>query len=242
MILSAWQERVDLAAAFRLAVRFGYHESIANHFTLAVSDDGDRFLVNPWGLHWAEIRASDILLVDGTGAVLEGEGEAETTSVCIHAPMHRRLPHARCVLHTHMPYATALTAVEGGRLEMINQSSARFYDQVAYDDEFNAMALSFDEGERICSALGNRSVLFMVNHGVTVTGRTVGEAFDALYYLERACEHQWMAMATGLPLKRMSDEVARTTARQWAQDGWGAEAHFAALKRLLDREGSDYAS
>ncbi len=233
--------RVDLAAAFRWAARLGYHEAIANHFTLALDESGERFLLNPWGMHFSEIRASDLLLVDSAGAVLSGTGKAERSAVCIHGPMHARLPHARCVLHTHMPYASALTAVAGGRLLPVNQNSARFYDQVAYDDEFNGIVLEQDEGERICSTLGNKSVLFMANHGVTVLGRTVADAFDALYFLEKACENQLLAMSTGLPLRAMSDQAARRTAEQWASGGWCAEDHFAALKRILDREEPEYA-
>ncbi|MFQ5935251.1 MAG: aldolase [Acidiferrobacterales bacterium] len=235
------QGRIDLAAAFRWAARLGYHESIANHFTLAVTDDGSRFLVNPWGLHFSEIRARDLLLVDGEGHVYAGDAKPERSAICIHAPMHARLPHARCVLHTHMPYATVLTTIEGGRLEMVHQSSARFYGQIAYDDSFNTMALGDDEGDRICRALGDKSILFMANHGVTMVGPTVAEVFDALYYLERACEHQVRAMLTGRALKPMSDEAARKTAEQWSHGAWSATEHFAALKRILDREEPDYA-
>lgn len=234
------QLRIDLAAAFRCAARFGMHESIANHFSVAVSDDGGEFLLNPWGKHFSEIRASDLLVVNARGEITEGEGEVDRSAVCIHGPMHARLPHARCVLHTHMPYATALACVEGGRLEAIHQNSARFYGQVAYDEDFDGLALEVSEGERLCAALGNRAILVMGNHGVTVLGRTVAEAFDQLYYLERACEIQVRAMSTGLPLRPMTDEVARKTAEQW-QECWEPDTHFAALKRMLDREEPDYA-
>ena len=236
------QGRIDLAAACRWAARLGYHESIANHFTLAVNDEGTRFLVNPWGKHFSEIRASDFVVVDREGTVYSGDGVAERSAVCIHGPIHERVPHARCLLHTHMPYATALTCVEGGKLEMCHQSSGRFYGQIAYDDAFNAIALEDEEGDRICRALGNKPIMFMAGHGVLVTGHTVAEAFDAMYYLERACQHQVMAMSTGLPLRKLSDEVARKTAEQWSGDGWDAgELHFDALKRLLDRETPEYA-
>lgn len=234
------QSRIDLAAAFRLAARFGWHESIANHFSLAVSDDGGRFLLNPWGLHFSEISAGDLLVVDTAGKVVEGEGEVDQTAACIHGPIHARLPHARCVLHTHMPYATALSSIEGMRIEPIHQNGTRFYGQVAYDDDYGGLALELDEGERICAALGNKSVLFMANHGVTVVGRSVAEAFDDLYYLEMACRNQVLALSTGRKLKVMPEEVARKTAEQW-QQCWEPETHFAALKRILDREAPDYA-
>lgn len=234
------QQRVDLAAAFRCAARFGMHESIANHFSVAVTDNGGEFLLNPWGRHFSEMCAGDLLVVNAEGKIVEGEGQVDRTAACIHGPMHANLPHARCVLHTHMPYATALSCVEGGRLEAIHQNSARFYDQIAYDEDYDGLALDMSEGERLCAAIGNRRVLFMGNHGVTVLGRSVAEAFDDLYYLERACENQVRAMSTGLPLRAMPEEVARRTAEQW-RECWEPEAHFAALKRMLDREEPDYA-
>lgn len=235
------QLRIDLAAAFRLAARFGWHESIANHFSLAVGDSGGRFLLNPWGLHFSEIRASDLLLVDTKGNVVEGEGEVDRTAACIHAPVHARLSHARCVLHTHMPYATALSSIEGVRLEPIHQNATRFYDLVAYDRDFGGLAMESEEGERICAALGNKRVLFMANHGVTVVGGSVAEAFDDLYYLEMACRNQVLALSTGQKLKLMPEAVATKTAEQWRQC-WEPESHFAALKRILDREDPDYAN
>jgi ribulose-5-phosphate 4-epimerase/fuculose-1-phosphate aldolase len=132
-------------------------------------------------------------------------------------------------------------STENPRIEPISQTAARFYENVAYDDDFSQMALDFDEGERICSRLGNKQVLLMANHGVTVLGRTVAEAFDTLYHLERACENQVLAMSTGRPLKRLTDEAARKTSQQWAENGWLADDHFTALKRVLDREEPDYA-
>ena len=236
------QARADLAAACRWAARLGYHESVANHFTYAVNDDGSHFLVNPWGRHFREMRASDLLVSDSGGEVREGEGTVERSASCIHGPIHERIPHARCVLHTHMPYATALTCIEDGKLEMCHQTSARFYGRIAYDDAFNGIALDDDEGDRICNALGNMPIMFMAGHGVLVTGRTIAEAFDTLYHLERSCQHQVMAMSTGRPLRIMPDEVARKSAAQWHGEGWDAGAqHFAALKRILDREEPEYA-
>ncbi len=234
------KDRADLAAAFRLAARFGWHESIANHFSLAVSDDGGKFLLNPFGLHFSEICASDLLVVDTGGKLIEGEGEVDQTAACIHGPIHARVPHARCVLHTHMPYATALSSIEGMRIEPIHQNGARFYDDIAYDDDYGGLALELDEGERICAALGNKSVMLMANHGVTVVGRSVAEAFDDLYYLEMACRNQVLALSTGGKLKKMPEDVARHTAEQWRQC-WAPEKHFAALRRILDREEPDYA-
>ena len=234
--------RTDLAAACRWAARFGYHEAVANHFTYAVDDEGTRFLVNPWGRHFSEMSAGDFLVTDSRGEVHEGTGSVDRTAVCIHGPIHERVPHARCVLHTHMPYATALTCIEDGKLAMCHQSSARFHGRIAYDDAFNGIALDDAEGDRICNALGNMPIMFMAGHGVLVTGNTIAEAFDTLYFLERSCQHQVMAMSTGRALREMSDEVARRTSEQWHGEAWdGGDVHFSALKRILDREEPDYA-
>lgn len=234
------QARIELAAALRLAARFGMHEGICNHFSFAVPGRTDRVLLNPFGLHWSEMTASSLLLVDAEGKILEGEGEVETTAFCIHSRIHLQHPRATCVLHTHMPYATALTAIEDGRLEPVNQNSLRFYGDVAYDDSYNGLAQDLAEGDRIADALGDKSVLFLANHGVIVIGRTIAEAFDSLYYLERACQVQVLAMSTGRPLRRVSDNLAAVTFDGSASAY--ADAHFAALRRLLDKEDASYAA
>ena len=233
--------RVELAAAFRLAVRFGFHEGVCNHFSLALTEDGREFLVNPHGRHFGELRARDLLRVDVDGRVLAGDGEAEASALYIHGRMHVARPDIRCILHTHMPYATALTSIEAGRLEPINQNALRFSGRIAYDDDYGGLALDAAEGDRLAAALGAHRILFMANHGVVTTGRTVAAAFDDLYYLERACQNQVLAMSTGQPLKHVpADEVERTRA-EFDRYEEQADLHFAALKRILDREEPDYA-
>lgn len=235
------QARVDLAAAFRLAVRMDLHEGVCNHFTLMLPDER-RFLLNAYGLHWSEVTASNLLVLDPDGTVLEGEGEAEKTAFYIHSRIHLANRRAACVLHTHMPYATALTLTVPGRLEMVEQNALRFADDIAYDDEYNGLVVDDAEGDRLARVLGDRRVLFLANHGVIVVGKTVAEAFDALYYLERACRLQVLARATGLPLRAVRPEVVRETYRMILADTPKyAGAHFEALKRLLDREQPDYA-
>ncbi len=237
------QLRIDLAAAFRWSARLGFNEGVCNHFSLAIDDTGERFLINPYRFHFSEIRASDLLLIDIDGNVLEPEGAAapEPTAYFIHAWLHRKVPHARCILHTHMPYATALTSIENGKLEPCNQVGLRFYDRIAYDNEYGGIALDDAEGERIANAMGNRDIMFMAHHGVTVIGNNVGEAFDRLYYLERTCQNQVLAMSTGRTLRRVPEDMARKAAQQIAgEEAESAEAHFTALKRILDREDPDY--
>jgi len=235
------QARIDLAAAFRLAVRMDLHEGVCNHFTLMLPDHR-RFLLNAYGLHWSEVSASNLLVLDPDGTVLEGEGEAEKTAFCIHSRIHLANPRAACVLHTHMPYATALTLTVPGRLEMVEQNALRFAGDIAYDDEYNGLVVDDAEGDRLARVLGDKRVLFLANHGVLVVGTTVAEAFDSLYYLERACRLQVLARATGLPLRPVRPEVVRETYRMILADTPKyAGAHFEALKRLLDREQPDYA-
>ena len=236
------EARQDLAAAFRWAARLGWHEAVANHFSYAVAEDGSRFLLNPRGRHFSRMKASELLLLDTrTKAVLGGEGKPDATAWCIHGRIHASLPHARCVLHVHSRYVTALAAIRDGRLQPCDQNSMRFFDRVAYDETFTGMALDEDEGDRLSRALGNRSVLLMRNHGVIVVGASVAEAFDELYYFERACETQIIALSTGLPLHVVSDEVARTTCQQWLEyPADYANEHFGELKRILDEDEPDY--
>jgi ribulose-5-phosphate 4-epimerase/fuculose-1-phosphate aldolase len=232
--------RVDLAAAFRLAVRMDLHEGVCNHFTLMLPD-GKRFLLNRYGLHWSEVTASNLLALDAGGRILEGEGEFEKTAFYIHSRIHLANPKAACVLHTHMPYATALTLLENGRLEMVEQNALRFHDDIAYDDTYNGLVVDNAEGDRLARVLGTKRVLFLANHGVIVVGPSVAEAFDSLYYLERACRLQVLARSTGMPFRKVRPEVVRETCRMIAADTPKyAGAHFEALKRILDREEPAY--
>src|SRR5687768_4554032 len=231
--------RIDLAAAFRLAVRLDLHEGVCNHFSVMLSDG--RFLLNRYGLHWSEVSASNLLALDVQGNVLEGEGEFEKTAFYIHSRIHLAHPRAACVLHTHMPYATALTLLEDGRLEMVEQNALRFHDDIAYDDTYNGLVVDDAEGDRLARALGGKRVMFLANHGVIVVGASVAEAFDLMYYLERACRLQVLARSMGGPLRKVASEVVTRTYRLLLADAPKyAGAHFAALKRILDREEPDY--
>jgi ribulose-5-phosphate 4-epimerase/fuculose-1-phosphate aldolase len=239
--------RVDLAAAFRLAVRMDLHEGVCNHFSVMLPAEGaqgaSRFLLNAYGLHWSEVTASNLLTLDAEGRVLEGEGEFEKTAFWIHSRIHLAHPRAVCVLHTHMPYATALTLLEGGRLEMAEQNALRFDGDIAYDDTYNGLVVDAAEGDRLARALGGRRVLFLASHGVIVVGESVAEAFDALYYLERACRLQVLARMMGGKLRAVRPEVVRAACVMMRADAPKyAGAHFEALKRILAREEPDYSA
>jgi len=236
------QARIDLAAAFRWAVRLGFHEGIANHFSAAVSDDGRRFLVNPRWRHFARIRASDLVLVnaDDPGTMARPDAP-DPTAWYIHAALHRTLPQARCILHTHMPHATTLTTLKDSEIKPIDQNCLRFYGRVAYDDVYDGLALSSEEGERMARAIGDKSVMMMANHGVIVVAKSVAQAFDELYYLEKACQVLVLAYSTGKELRPVSGNVAARVAKEWQDYGDFAEAHLAELKAILDAEEPDYA-
>lgn len=230
------QARVDLAAALRWASRLGFGEGVCNHFSAEIPEQPGRFLINPHGLHWSEVTPDDLVVVDGEGSKIAGRHGVEPTAFFIHGAIHRGRPAAKCVLHTHMPYATALTVVQGGRLEWASQNALKFYGRIAYDEQYNGLALDTAEGERMCERLGDADILFLANHGVIVTGTTMAGAFDDLYYLERACMLQVLAAGSGKPLRVLADAVAAHTARQMTGESQQAELHFAALKRLLDRD------
>src|SRR5215210_8001640 len=190
------QARQDLTAALRWASRLGYGEGVCNHFSMELPGEPGHFLINPQGFHWSEVTTADLVVVDAHGRKVSGRHSVEPTAFFIHGSIHRGKPSAKCVLHTHMPYATTLTTLQDGRLEWASQTSLKFYDRVAYDDAYNGLALDDAEGDRMCAELHDADILFLGNHGVIVTGPTIAEAFDDLYYLERACMLQVMAMQT----------------------------------------------
>jgi ribulose-5-phosphate 4-epimerase/fuculose-1-phosphate aldolase len=232
--------RVDLAAAFRLCVRLDLHEGVCNHLSFMLPD-AKSFLLNAYGLHWSEVTASNLLTLDADGRILAGEGEYEKTAFYIHSRIHLANPIATCVLHTHMPYATALTLLEGGRLEMVEQNALRFHDDVVYDDVYNGLVVDNAEGDRLARVLGSKRVMFLANHGVIVVGTSIAEAFDSLYYLERACRLQVLARMMGGKLRAVRPEVVREACRMMRADAPKyAGAHFSALKRILDREEPAY--
>ncbi|MDP5220424.1 class II aldolase and adducin N-terminal domain-containing protein [Ruegeria sp. 2205SS24-7] len=239
-----WAGRVDLAAAFRWTVRLDMHEGVANHFSLAVNEDGTQFLMNPNQMHFDRIRASDLLLLDANDTeTMEMPGAPDPTAWGLHGSIHRHCPHARCVMHVHSIFATVLASLADSTLPPIDQNTATFYNRYVVDEEFGGLAFE-SEGERCASMLGDpkKQVMIMGNHGVLVIGRDVADAFNRLYYFERAAETYIRALQTGQTLRVLSDEIAEKTAKELEDYPDQAEAHLREIKAILDSESSTYAS
>ncbi len=225
--------RADLALALRAAHLHGLSEGVCNHFSAALSDGSDRFLINPQGLSWNEVGARDIVMVDRDGRKLAGRHEVESTAMFIHAAVHR-VARKTWVLHTHMPYATALTLTEARGLDTaLSQNAMRFHGRVAIDRRYNGLALDAAEGVRIAQAMNGADVVFLANHGVIVCGARVDYAFDDLYYLERACQAQVIAMSSGSPLMPVDGALAARVAAQMDGERLQSTLFFEALRRQL---------
>jgi len=237
------QTKIDLAACFRMAARLGMQEGVCNHFSAMVPGRHDLFIVNAFGYAFEEMTASHLLVCDFHGNVIEGTGVPEITAFYIHARVHLQVKRARVVFHAHMPNATALAMLAGPPLQWAGQTALKFYGRTGVDERFNGLALDNAEGDRIAASIGHNDVVFMKNHGIMVVAATIAEAWDDLYYLERACAVQRLAQATGTPLQIIDpDMAARTYAQMRSGDRSSAHAHLASIKRILDKSESDYAS
>ena len=231
------KDREDLASAIRLAAYFNLHEGICNHFSVQCDGPDELYLINAYGWHWTEVTADRLLLIDGEGNVVDGEGEVESSALNIHVASHRANPRHKAIFHVHPPYSTSISMLEGGRLLMAHQTATRFYGRIGYEEEFGGLAVTKEEGERLAKeAKSNAHIdcMFLANHGVVCSGPSIAKAFDDLYYLERAARQQVLAQSTGLPLKIIPDEMVKLTNQQFHRDFEVYSAkHFEALKRLV---------
>jgi len=227
--------REDLAAAFRLAAKFGWHESVGNHFSAAVSEDGHSFLLNRKWQHFASIRPSDLLLLNATDPdVMNGPDAPDASAWTIHGTIHRLCPNARVVLHCHPIYSTALAMLADPELKPLDNNTARYFNRVAIDRNFGGIVDEAEEGRRLVQSLGNHKTMLMGNHGLLCAGETVAEAFENMYFFERAAQTQMIAYATGKELAILSDEIAEKTAQGWDPYRGMADAHFNYLKSTLE--------
>ena len=225
--------REDLALALRAAAHHGLAEGVCNHFSVELPDGSRRFLLNPRGLLWQEIGADDIVMIDEQGNKLAGRHEVEPTAMYIHAAIHRIAGKA-CVMHTHMPHATALTLTSARALDTtLSQNAMRFHGRIAIDAHYNGLALDHTEGERIARAMNNADIAFLGNHGVVVCGDSVAYAYDDLYYVERACMVEVLALRTGLPLQPVPEAMAAQVELQTRGERLQADLFFEALRRTL---------
>ena len=200
---------------------------------MELPDGSGRFLLNPQGLLWSEVQEDDIVMVDAVGQKLAGRHPVEATAMHIHAAIHR-LAGKTCVLHTHMPYATALTLTEDRSLDTtLSQNAMRFHGRVVVDAGYNGLALDAAEGERIARVLQGADVAFLGNHGVVVCGSRIAHAFDDLYFLERDCRVQVLAQSTGRPLAPLAPAIAARVAQQMHSERLQSELFFEALRRTL---------
>lgn len=235
-------ERVDLACSFRWAARLNFHEAVANHFSLAVNEDGTQFLMNPNQLHFSLVKASNLLLLDANDPPSPDHPDTpDPTAWGLHGAIHRHCRHARCVMHVHSVHATVLASLADSRLPAIDQNTAVFYDRVVIDEAYGGLAFE-DEGERCAQMLTDpkKKVMVMGNHGVMVIGDSVADTFNRLYYFERAAETYIKALWTGQPLRVMSDELAAKTAQEIEDYPGQQTRHFDDLRTILDREEPEY--
>ena len=238
-----WADRVDLAAAFRWTARLNMQEAVANHFSFAINVEGTQFLMKPNQMHFARIKASDLIVVDANDPeTLTGPNAPDATAWGLHGGLHRHCPHARCAMHVHSVFATVLASLADSRLLPVDQNCATFFNRTVIDEQYGGLAFEA-EGVRCASLMADprQKVLIMGNHGVMIIGETVADTFNWLFYFERAAETYIRALQTGQPLRVLPDDIAEKTARELEEYSELDSKHLTELKAILDEEGSTYA-
>ena len=232
----------DLAAVFRWTARLNMHEAVANHFSVSAPDSSEDFYVNGSGMHFSTIKSSDLVLIEQSKInELKDKPElVDPTALYIHGSIHKKVPHAKCILHVHSKYATVLATLEDPTLPPIDQNSMRFFNRVGVYSDFGGMGFE-EEAKKMANKIGNKKVLLMSNHGILTTGQTVAEAFDELFYFEKACETYITALSTNKKLKIVSNEIAEKTAQEWENcSPTHQDLHLKAIRSILDSEDPSY--
>ena len=240
MISDYRQECEDLAAAFQWTAKINMHEAVANHFSLAVGD-GTSFLINPNQKHFSLITASDILLLKTDEDPFKLQNAPDPTAWGLHSSLHKFVPHAKCVIHVHSIYSTVLASLKDSYLKPIDQNTALFFNRMIVDENFGGLAFE-EEGER-CSKLFSDpkiKVMVMGNHGLLVLGDNIPDAFNRMYYFERAAETYIKALQTNQELRILSNAIAEKTASELEEYPSQAESHFRDIKEILITEGSNF--
>ena len=232
----------DLAATFRWTARLNMNEAVANHFSACIPGSTTDFYVNRSGVHFSQMKASDLILVtkDNINELKKNPDLVDSTAINIHGAIHNKVPHAKCIFHVHSKYATALSTLKDPTLPPIDQNTMRFYNRVSVYNEYGGMGFE-EESKKMATALGNKKHMLMANHGIMTTGETVSDGFDALYYFEKSAETYLTALSTNKELNIASHEVAEKTAQEWATYPSDlARAHLDQIRIILDKEDPDY--
>jgi len=232
----------DLAAVFRWTAKLNMHEGVANHFSVCTTNSNEDFYINGSGMHFSTIKKSDLVLVEQKKIedIKKNPSLVDPTAINIHGTIHKKVPHAKCILHVHSKYATALSALKDPILPPIDQNSMRFYNRVAVFSDFGGLGFE-EESNKMAACIGNNRIMLMANHGVLTTGQTVAQAFDELYYFEKACETYIIALSTHKELKIASHEVAEKTAQEWENYSIDLGAlHLKSIRSILDSEDYSY--
>ena len=232
----------DLAAVFRWTARLNMHEGIANHFSVCLPGSNGSFYVNGTGMHFSKIKASDLVLIEEEKfEEMQNKPDiVDPTAINIHGTIHKEVPNAKCILHVHSKYATALSCLKDPTLPPIDQNTMRFYNRVAVYDDFGGLGFE-EESQKMANSIGNHNTLLLSNHGILTAAPTVAQAFDDLFYFEKACETYITALSTGKELKIASSEVAEKTAQDWENYSTNlGELHLKAIRSILDSEDPTY--
>ena len=232
------QARIDLAAALRWTARLNLHEAVANHYSVVIGDENPQILLNPKLKHFSRVKASDIVKFDLDATdVLSRPDAPDISAWYLHSHLHKQLPRAKVIFHTHMPDTLALACIKDFEFMMLDQNACRFYGRIAYDRDYNGLAIDDQEGERCAQLLGDgKSILFMGNHGVMIIGETIADVFDEMYYLEKAADTQVKVLASGREPALIPDDIAEMACEQWHEYPGFSNYHFNELKAILDEE------
>ncbi|TLX61000.1 class II aldolase/adducin family protein [Stutzerimonas nosocomialis] len=225
--------RRDLAAAYRLAALFGWDDTLYTHFSVRLPGEEPRFLINPFGLLFEEVRASDLIVVDMHGKVVEGRADYNVAGFTIHSAVHMAREDAHCVIHTHTLAGMAVAAQDDGLLQL-NQISTEFYRRIGYHP-YEGVALDLEERRRIQASLGDHIALILRHHGLLSVGASVADAFYVMFYLNRACEIQLATTSGGRHYSQIPAHLSRHACEQLQGAEWQRQLIWQAWLRKLDR-------
>lgn len=235
-----WQTRIDLAACYRLCAQFGWDDGIYTHISAAVPGEAGHYLINPFGFRFDEIRASNLVKVDGAGNIVcRPQHQINQPGFALHGAVHAARPDAACVMHLHNPSAIAV-GMQGPGLQPLTPYALRFHGQLAYHD-YEGLAMTPAEQARLTAGLGQRPAMLLRNHGSLTIGRTIAEAFVLMQTLDQACRLQLLAQSACMPLRQPSEAVCERAHRELVGDGAPeGRIEWPALLRQLDAASPTY--